>query len=153
VNVGEALSHAWRAMEAGLVPLIVHSSFDAWLLDIPFHRMLAVCFCCDCCCSVRHGLRLGPPAFWDTVVRLPGLVVAAGAGCTGCGMCREACRVGAIVLAKGRARISAACKGCGRCAALCPEGAIGLHLPAGKQVLARLMARIEARTNIGLATG
>lgn len=54
------------------------SSFDAWLLDIPYRRAIAVCFCCDCCCSVRQGLRLGPAAFWETVVRLPGLSVTPG---------------------------------------------------------------------------
>lgn len=148
-GVGEALAHTQQAMALGLVPMVVHSAFDAWVLDIPYRRALAVCFCCDCCCTVRHGLRLGPPAFWETVVRLPGLSLSVGEACAGCGLCREACPVGAISLRDGRANIGEACKGCGQCAALCPSGAITLHVEDEAAVLARLLARIEQRTHIG----
>ena len=152
VGVEEALAHARQAMDLGLVPLVVHSAFDAWLLDVPYRRMLAICFCCDCCCTVRHGLRSGPPAFRDTVVRLPGLSVTVSSACTGCGLCLEACYVRAVSLENGRACIGEACKGCGRCAACCAEGAITLRLDDNEDVLARLLTRIEARTDIGLAT-
>jgi ferredoxin len=148
-SVDEALAHVQRAMDLGLVPLIVHASFDAWLLGIPYRRALAVCFCCDCCCTVRQGLRLGPAAFWETVVRLPGLAVAADADCTGCGACVEVCHVGAISLVDGMARIGEQCKGCGRCAATCPAGAITLRLAEDVDVLDRLIERIEQRTDIG----
>ena len=149
VTVDEALAHARRALAKGLVPLVVHSAFDAWLLGIPYRRTLAVCFCCDCCCSVRQGLRLGPQAFWDTVIRLPGLEVRVGDGCTGCGLCLEVCHVGAIRLVNGLAHVGPACKGCGRCAAACPVEAITLHLAEEVDVLAQLTARIEQRTDIG----
>jgi UDP-glucose 4-epimerase len=152
VDVEAALAHLQRAVEVGLVPLVVHSAFDAWLLDIPYRRTLAVCFCCDCCCSVRHGLRLGPPAFWDTIVRLPGLEVKVGPGCTGCGLCLEACHVGALSLQGGRAQIDeGGCKGCGRCVALCPDEVITVRVEDEERTLAQLVARIEARTEIGLA--
>jgi len=145
----EALDHAQRAMDAGLVPLVVHAAFDAWMLGIPYKRMLAICFCCDCCCSVRQGLRLGPPAFWDTVVRLPGLEVVVGEGCTGCGTCVEVCPAAAVELIGDRAQVGEACKGCGRCVAACPNGAITMQLAEEVDVLARLLARVEARTQIG----
>jgi UDP-glucose 4-epimerase len=151
VDSAGALAHVQRAMAEGLVPLIVHASFDAWLLDIPYRRMLAVCFCCDCCCTVRHGLRLGPPAFWDTVVRLPGLAVTVGAECTGCGLCVDVCHVEAIRLDDGLAQIGEACKGCGRCAAACPVAAIRLEVGEEVDVLGQLLARIEQRTDIGPA--
>jgi ferredoxin len=147
-GVEAALAHAQQAMDLGLVPLVVHSAFDAWLLGIPYRHMLAICFCCDCCCSVRHGLRLGPPGFWDTVVRLPGLSLSVGAQCNGCGLCLEACHVGALSLNGGRARIGESCKGCGRCAALCPSEAITLHVGSKDRVLSQLLGRIEARTQI-----
>ena len=150
-GVGEALAHVQRAMETGLVPLVVHSSFDAWMLDIPYRRMLAVCFCCDCCCTVRDGLRLGPRAFWDTVLRLPGLTVTVGSECVGCGTCVGVCHVRAIVLNGGWACISDLCKGCGRCADVCPQGAITLRVAGDVDVLGRLLARIERRTDIGLS--
>jgi len=148
-DTGEALAHARRAMEAGLVPLIVHSSFDAWMLDIPYRRMLAVCFCCDCCCTVRDGLRLGPQAFWDTVLRLPGLTVTVGPECVGCGTCIGVCHVRAISLHGSRACIGDLCKGCGRCAAICPEEAITLRVADDVDVLNRLLTQIEQRTDIG----
>jgi ferredoxin len=150
VDVDRAVAHVQQAMGVGLVPLVVHSSFDAWMLGIRYHRMLAICFCCDCCCAIRQGLRLGPPAFWDTVLRLPGLTVTVGAECVGCGACVEVCHVRAISLTDGRAHISDVCKGCGRCVAICPNGAITLHLADGVDVLGRLLARIEQRTDIGL---
>jgi prolipoprotein diacylglyceryltransferase/ferredoxin len=149
-GVQDALAHARRAMDAGLMPTVVHSSFDAWLLGIPYRRTLALCFCCDCCCSVRQGLRLGPEAFWETVVRLPGLSVTAGPACDGCGLCLDLCPVGALTLRDGRAVVGEGCKGCGRCAAACPTGAITLHLDEGVDAWEQLQARIAGRTAIGI---
>lgn len=150
-GVDEAMDHVQRALETGLVPLVVHASFDAWMLGIPYRRTLAVCFCCDCCCTVRQGLRLGPPAFWDTVVRLPGLTVTVGPECTSCGLCGEVCHTGAISLNGGSAQISDSCKGCGRCATVCPAEAITLRVAENVDVLDRLVARVGRRTDIGLA--
>lgn len=153
VSADEAMAHVRRAMALGLTPLIVHTVFDAWVLGIPYRRMLGICFCCDCCCIVRQGLRLGPQAFWDIVVRLPGLAVEVGPECTGCGTCLDACYVQAIVIEDGRACISdEQCKGCGRCVAICPAGAITLRMAGDVDVLGRLLARIERRTDIGPAT-
>jgi UDP-glucose 4-epimerase len=151
-TVEEALAHVERAMSAGLMPTILHAAFDAYLLDIPYRRMLTVCFCCDCCCTIRYGLRTGPQAFRDAVVRLPGLTVRVGEGCTGCGACLSACDAGAIALSDGRASVDERqCKGCGRCAAACPEGAIEVRVADEAEVLGGLYARIAGRTEIGLA--
>ena len=120
----EALAHARAAVEAGLTPMIVHAAYDAELLGIDYDRMLAVCFCCDCCCTVRKRLRSGPHEFEESVLRLPGLYVEVGPECNGCGQCLDLCAAAAISLADGQAVIGEACKGCGRCAAACPQGAI-----------------------------
>ncbi len=148
VDVEEALAHVQRAMDIGLVPLVVHAAFDAWMLGIPYRRMMTVCFCCDCCCAVRLGLRMGPPSFWDTVVRLPGLTVTVGPECVGCGKCVEVCHVRAIAVDNGHARIAEQCKGCGRCAAVCPTGAITLHLADDVDVVGDLLAHVERDTRI-----
>lgn len=150
VGVDEALTHVGRAMAVGLVPLIVRAAFDNWMLGIPYHRTLAVCFCCDCCCAVRQGLRLGPPVFWDTVVRLPGLSMTVGPACVGCGRCMDVCYVQAISLTNGRVHIGEQCKGCGRCVAACPAGAISLNLADDVDILGHLLARIEQRADAGL---
>lgn len=147
----EAGRHVQRAMGMGLVPLIVHTTFDALMLGIPYRRMLGVCFCCDCCCTVQQGLRLGPPAFRNIVRRLPGLTVEVGEDCGGCRACAEVCYVEAISASNGRASIdSEKCKGCGRCVDACPSGAISLRMDNGVDPVALLLGRISRRTDIGL---
>jgi UDP-glucose 4-epimerase len=145
----EALAHARQAIAQGLVPMIVHAAYDAELLGIDYDRMLAVCFCCDCCCTVRQNLRNGPHEFSDSVLRLPGLRVEVGPACDGCGACLDLCHASAIHLEDGRAAIGEACKGCGRCEAACPQDAIRLHLDDGAHVMDHLFALVEERTAIG----
>jgi ferredoxin len=147
-SVEQALAHMDRAMKLGLVPLIAHTVFDAYLLGIPYRRMLTVCFCCDCCCVVRHGLRTGPPAFWEIVSRLPGLSVEVGENCTGCGICLEACPIGAIQMKSGRASTTETCKGCGRCIEACPMKAIFIHMTPEVDTLHHLERRISQVTDI-----
>jgi UDP-glucose 4-epimerase len=150
VDATKAIDHVRRAMEMGLVPLIVHTTFDALMLGMPYRRMLGICFCCDCCCTVQQGLRLGPPAFWDIVWRLPGLRVEVGADRLGCGGCVQVCYVEALSADNGRAIIdSERCKGCGRCVAACPTGAISLQMEEEVDTLALLLDRIAERTDIG----
>ncbi len=149
VTPGEARAHVEEAMQLGLTPTMLHAKMDAFMLQIPFRRMLAICFCCDCCCTIRQGMRLGPAAYWETVQRLPGLSVTVNKACTGCGVCLEACPVQAITLVHGHAVINNACKGCGRCAAICPAEALTLHIDPDTDVVARLRALIAARTDIG----
>ncbi len=144
----EALAHIQTAIGKKLIPLIVHTSFDALLLGIPYKRMLTVCFCCDCCCTVRQGLRIGPSSFWDVVFKLPGLTVDVNEDCIGCEVCLDVCAVQAIEFQAGRARIDGQCKGCGRCLDSCPTGAIQMHYSQQEIIYQRLMDRIQSRTSI-----
>jgi ferredoxin len=144
----EAKIYALQAVEMGLTPMIVHSAYDAELLDISFRRMLAICFCCDCCCTVRQNLRRGLPEYRDTVLRFPGLYVEVGAECSGCGLCLELCHVHALSLVDNQLFIGEACKGCGRCALACPKDAIHLKLNEGNQAMTRLISLVEERTII-----
>jgi UDP-glucose 4-epimerase len=148
-SVDEALAHVGQAMEIGLMPVIVHAAFDSWVLGIPYRRTLSVCFCCECCCAVHQGLKLGPRSFWNTVLRLPGLRVTVGPECVACGACSDVCYVRAISLNNGRAHVGEPCKGCGRCAAMCPTGAITLRVADESEILGRLLARIEQQADIG----
>jgi UDP-glucose 4-epimerase len=170
VSRNAALAHVKRAMGAGLMPTVLHSTFDAYLLDIPYRRMLAICFCCDCCCSVRHSLKVDAPGFRDTVVRLPGLTVEVTPSCTGCGACLPVCPVLAISLhestsetdahrtssvkRRSRARIDLErCKGCGRCVSTCPSSAIHVHQADQAHMLSHLLARVAQRTDISSRQG
>ncbi len=150
VDREEALLHVERAVQTGLVPLVIHAAFDAAVLGIPYKQMLAICFCCDCCCTVRAGLRFGPPAFWDAVQRLPGLTIQISEDCVGCGTCLSLCHVKAIHLDSGHAVIGDLCKGCGRCVAGCPIGAIEIDICDVAGMSAFLSDSVRQRTDIGL---
>jgi ferredoxin len=150
VTTDEALAHIRRGVEEGLVPLIIHAAFDAYMLGIPYNQMLAVCFCCDCCCTVRSGLRMGPPAFWDAVERLPYLQIEVSDACTGCGLCAQGCATQAIEILDDFAVIGERCKGCGRCASICPMDAIQLRIDHMGDVTSHVANRFRSRTDIGL---
>ena len=149
VGPDQALAHAERAITVGLVPLVVHNTFDAWLWGIDYKRMLNVCFCCDCCCSVRRGVRLGiDTGARLTTHRLPGLVVTVNDRCDGCGACEPVCFAGAIRLAGNLARIDQQkCKGCGRCIDVCPREAISMDLDPGTDSAEAIRALYGKRTD------
>jgi len=150
-EMSAALEHVGKALEMGLVPMIIHASFDAELIGVPYEKMLAICFCCDCCCTVRHHMRLGPSSFDDTIQRLPGLAVTIGENCSGCGVCHPGCPVQAIEALDDHSVINQTlCKGCGLCAAICPNNAPQLQMNESTHVVEILMERIRSRTEIGI---
>lgn len=131
--------------------MIVHASFDADLISVPYHKMLAICFCCDCCCTVRHHMRRGPSTFDDTMKRLAGLRVTIAENCTACELCHTQCPVHAIKFANSISVIDQdRCKGCGLCAAICPEAAPQLQMDDSMDAVEILMERIRSRTDIGV---
>ena len=152
VSPDEAMTHAERAIRSGLVPLVVHNRFDAWLWGIDYGRMMNICFCCDCCCSVRRGVRLGIDAGASlTMHRLDGLTVSVADRCDGCGVCQAACFSGAIRVSAGVARIDPErCKGCGRCLDACRKGAITMDLNPAIDPARRLIGLYTKRSDVRL---
>jgi UDP-glucose 4-epimerase len=142
-SLDEVRAHIERASAEGLLPMIVHTRFDALTLGIPYRRMLTICFCCECCCIVHRGLRTGPSSFWKAVQPLPGLSVSVGDECTQCGLCAPSCPVRAISMDHDRAIISEACIGCGCCASECPTGAIRLQVDDEQAALQGLLGRVQ----------
>ena len=152
VGPDEALRHAERAIRLGLTPLVVHNTFDAWLWGLDYRRMMNICFCCDCCCSVRRAVRLGIDTGASSAMhRLDGLTVSIDDRCDGCGVCVTECFAGAIRITRGRAVIDQErCKGCGRCMAVCPKVAITMRLDPRLDTPARLLAHYRKRSSVGI---
>ncbi len=148
VSAAEALAHVSRARNQGLLPCIIHGSFDANLLGIEYRKMLAVCFCCDCCCVFRTDMRKGPAAYRDRILRLPGLVMESMGRCSGCGACADACFLGAITLDSGGPVFAGFCKGCARCADVCPRENIRAVFNPETDTRKILLERLGSRTDV-----
>jgi ferredoxin len=125
----EALAHARRCREAGLVHMIGRNRLDTvWLGVGPGEELLTICNCCPCCCLWRMIPNVAPE-IGDKVTRMPGVQVQVTDRCRGCGSCAEGvCFVDAIHLNGNRAVVTQACRGCGRCVHACPQGAIELTI-------------------------
>ncbi len=128
VSKEEAIAHARKCREAGLVHMIGRNKLDAVWLDVgPGGKLLTVCNCCPCCC-IWKNLPLLSPEIANKVTRLPGVKVFVNDQCTGCGACAEkVCFAGAIRMYDQLAVINETlCKGCGRCVDACDQGAINI---------------------------
>ncbi len=153
VTPAEAVAHSERAIRMGLVPLVVHDAVDAWMWGIDFRRMMNVCFCCDCCCDVRIGIRTHVSGFYENIHRLPGLRVSIGENCVSCGTCHSLCLAGAIEITDTGAHITENCKGCGRCVPACPQQNITLTLDPQPDWVEQMLKQYESRTDVGKLTG
>lgn len=153
VTPDEATMHAERALRMGLTAMVVHDAVDAWIWGLDFRRMMNVCFCCDCCCDVRIGIRKQLPGFYENIHRLPGLTVSVGEGCVSCGTCSEQCLAGAIEIRDDGAHIGEGCKGCGRCVPACPEQVITMEFDLEVDTVGLTLKQYEGRSNVGKLSG
>ncbi len=128
-SVEEAREHVGRALEAGLVPMVGKNFIDNVLFGIKErHKLLSICFCCECCCISRY-VRHSPSRVIDsTFPRLEGVTVEVTDECTGCGTCVDHCYIQAMHVVGGRAVMAESCRACGRCATACPNHAIRVSI-------------------------
>jgi len=125
----EAHEHVKKGIADGLVPMTGKVSIDNFIYMTPDRRrLLAICFCCPCCCILR-SYRHVPGKYLNGIIEpIKGLVIEVTDGCTGCGTCMETCPFSAIAIINGKAVHRDRCRGCGRCESNCPEGAVRLSI-------------------------
>ncbi len=121
----EAAGHLRRAVETGLVPMILWTSAELRELGADASRALELCSCCPCCCISRRTGD-GMKAYVDGIT---GLGIARAEGdCTACGECERACPLGAITIIDDGPQVNPdRCKGCGRCARVCKQGVLQVY--------------------------
>ena len=148
VSRDEALEHAQRCREAGLVHMIGRNKLDSvWLGAGPSQKLLTICNCCPCCCLWGIIPQLSP-LIRDKVSRMPGVNVTVTERCIGCGTCSEGvCFVDAIHVDGEYAVIDETCRGCGRCVEICPNEAIELSVDYD-EVLPAMIERISPLVDI-----
>jgi len=129
VGVEEAKEHARRAVDEGLVPIVGKARVDNFFFGVKDrHRLLTVCFCCECCCVTRFT-ALAPVRYLEnTQPPLESLTMTINDNCKGCGKCAEHCYINAIRIVDTKAVRSDYCRWCGRCATVCPNDAIELRI-------------------------
>lgn len=146
----EALAHVEKAINLGLVPTIV------WDNDIEIggrdrNKGIVVCLCCDCCCDIRLGLRLGNEDFKKKVIRPEGISLVVSDACALCGTCAEPelCSVRAIHLGPEKSIIDLdLCVGCGQCVRVCPEHAISFVFDPEVDIVRNLISEVGSYTDI-----
>lgn len=149
----EALAHARRARDLGLVQLIGRDRVDNfWTGARPFGKLMTICNCCPCCCLFRMLPDLDL-INRRKVSRMPGVVVQVDPQkCTGCGKCVcEGCFVEALMMIDGKAHISSECRGCGRCVEACPNQAIHLSIEDDSCVqnqIARISGLVDVSSSL-----
>lgn len=148
VTKEEALEHAKKCREAGLVHLIGRNKIDTlWLKVGPGDKLLTVCNCCDCCCLWRI-LPFMPSKIASKVTKMPGVnVTVTKDQCIACGTCTKVCFVKAIDVIDKKAKISDECRGCGRCVMVCPNNAIELTIE-GIEYINEAIDRVESLVDV-----
>lgn len=144
VSAEEAMRHAKKAVENGLVPSVGKAEIDKVFYNMPKDaKFIGLCFCCHCCCLAGAFRDLPVDHLNRVFPRIEGLKIEITEECKGCGMCVDHCLYEAITIKNGKAVHSEYCRGCGRCASMCPSDAIKMSLDNQKfkdEIISRISA-------------
>jgi len=152
LSVDEAIAHARYMVGLGLTPMIGRVFMDNLFYGVPDRgKLLTVCFCCHCCCTVLSSAKYFPKKAMDSIVRLKGMrIMIDEEKCKGCRSweCIEGCMVKAYSYEEGVMRHDALrCKGCGWCVSLCPHKAIRMEAGDIDAAVEELLGRIGGLIN------
>lgn len=151
LTVEEAIVHVEKAVDLGLAPTIIWEQENQTIFGLPRDKGLAICFCCNCCCDYRLGLRVGTNAFRQKVFRPEGVSLVVSDACVLCGSCADpaVCSVSAVTLGAKKSEINLdLCVGCGACVKVCPEKAISFYLDPEVDVVGKLLAKVGKYTSV-----
>lgn len=148
LSVDEALEHMKKKIALGLIPMTGRVRMDDLYYGIPNRgRMLTICFCCPCCCTVLSSAKYFPKEFRSSIVRLNGLhVLVDQSKCIQCKTCIDACFMNAISIEGGKIiHDESKCIGCGRCSTICPQNATTVELDDSQAAIDEILGRISQR--------
>jgi ferredoxin len=151
IAVDEAIEHMQRKISLGLIPLIGRVRMDDLYYGVPNHgRMLTICFCCPCCCTVLASARYFPKEFRSSIVPLKGLKVGVDQSkCIQCQSCVDACFMHAIKLENGNiVHDESLCIGCGRCSTVCKGLATSIEIENSDAAIDEILGRIRQRVSV-----
>jgi UDP-glucose 4-epimerase len=146
VSADEALSYLDDVLKDGLIPLVGRAPIDNLLYGVSFRgKLLTICFCCRCCCTILKSGRYLPKEIHESLVPLEGVKIVTDPNlCTLCGLCVDECFMDALSIVDGSiVRDGDRCKACGRCITVCPEGAIGAEVDNTENTIKEIVDRIR----------
>jgi UDP-glucose 4-epimerase len=150
VSVDEAIEHFHKTLEDGLIPQTGRVRIDNFIWGVKDRgKLLTLCHCCTCCCTILKSGRYWPEKAADSIVKLEGLTVdVIEDKCVQCGKCIDECFMDAIKLTCGRiVHDQEKCKGCGICASVCKEKAISVEIASVESAVNEIYGRIKTFIN------
>jgi len=145
VTINDAIAHLHKCIEEGLIPMVGRVKIDNLIWGVKdTGKLLTMCFCCRCCCTILNSGKYLPAGAAASIVRLQGITITVNRNaCIGCGTCIDECFMDAIRIIDGTAvHNDAICKGCGRCAYVCPHNATSLSISNVDAAVTEIYSRI-----------
>ncbi len=146
VSKEEAIAHLHKAVHHGLVPMVGRVKIDNYIWGVRDRgKLVTICFCCQCCCTILTSLKYFPEDALDSLVALKGLHIETDPDlCDGCGLCMDPCPANALKVENLKIiRDVHKCKSCGRCVTVCPKHAVRVTLDDMDTAVDDLICRIR----------
>jgi UDP-glucose 4-epimerase len=152
VSKKEAIEHFHKTVHNGLAPMVGRVKIDNYIWGVrDYGKLVTVCFCCQCCCTILTSLKYFPKNALDSVVTLQGIYIKIiQAFCDGCGICVDECPAEALKAEDLKVvHDLEKCKTCGRCVAVCPTHAVRVEVEDIDKAIETLTERIKPMADLG----